>query len=143
LLTHEHFDSKQRRSKQREVIIEELRKLNTHPRSDELYTLVRQRLPNVSLGTIYRNLAKLQREGAALEIYCGDFVRYDGDVAPHDHFLCRVCRRVWDFGDRDGDGETASRLAPGVTVEGFQVEASYTVFTGLCPACLEHNNIEM
>ena len=122
-----------RRSKQREVILEELRKLKTHPRSDELYTLVRQRLPPVSLGTVYRNLDRLQGEGTAVEIYCGDFVRYDGNVSPHDHFMCRVCRRVWDFDARHGD-------SPGVPAEsenqaGFQVESQYTMFLGLCPDC--------
>ncbi len=123
------------------MILEELRKLKTHPRSDELYALVRQRLPNVSLGTVYRNLDKLQREGAALEIYCGDFVRYDGDVVPHDHFLCRGCRRVWDFGGHHDDSAAKSHVAiHSQEAEGFQVESHYTVFTGLCPECLEQNS---
>ncbi len=139
-----------RRSKQREVILEELRKLKTHPRSDELYTLVRQRLPHVSLGTVYRNLDRLQGEGAAVEIYCGDFVRYDGNVSPHDHFMCRVCRRVWDFDARHGQTEhhpeqqchserseesRPSNAEEGQDQAGFQVENQYTMFLGLCPDC--------
>lgn len=124
--------ARQRRSKQREVILEELRKLKSHPRSDELYTLVRQRIPNVSLGTVYRNLGQLQREGMALEIYCGDFVRYDGNVAPHDHFLCRGCRRVWDF----EDGHAEHKKPPPSEASGFQIDGQYTMFLGLCPDCL-------
>ena len=120
-----------RRSRQREVILEELRKLETHPRSDELYLIVRERLPNVSLGTIYRNLDRLQREGLALEIYCGDFVRYDGNVSPHDHFLCRGCRRVWDFGSGH-IGMVADGLEGGGE---FQIDGYYTIFYGLCAEC--------
>lgn len=119
------------RSKQGQIILEELRKLKTHPRSDELYLLVRERLPHVSLGTVYRNLGRLQREGLALEIYCGDFVRYDGNVSPHDHFLCRACRKVWDF----DEGRTAVAREVGPTEGGFQVEGYYTVFHGLCADC--------
>lgn len=122
----------QRRTRQRQVILEELRKLKSHPRSDELYVLVRQRLPKVSLGTVYRNLDRLQSEGLALEIYCGDFVRYDADVSVHDHFMCRICRRVWDFdarGPRPPEDPGAAGFA------GFKVESQFTMYSGLCPEC--------
>ncbi len=119
------------RSRQGEVILEELRKLKSHPRSDELYLLVRQRLPKISLGTIYRNLNRFQREGLIAEIYCGEFVRYDGNVSPHDHFLCRSCRRVWDFGREDGQPLAREYIAQ----DGFQIEGYYTVFYGLCGDC--------
>lgn len=122
----------QRRTRQREVVLEELKKLKTHPRSDELYVLVRQRLPRVSLGTVYRNLDRLQREGMAVEIYCGDFVRYDADVSIHDHFMCRTCRRVWDF----DAGRSRPPAEPGAAAPaGFKIESQYTMFSGLCPEC--------
>lgn len=125
----------QRRTIQRQIILEELQKLKTHPRSDELYSLVRQRLPRVSLGTVYRNLARLQREGQALEIYCGDFIRYDGDISAHDHFICRACRRVWDFGG--GHSHPSEGEPPRRDWAGFLVESQYTMFSGLCPECSE------
>jgi Fur family ferric uptake transcriptional regulator len=124
--------ARQRRSKQREVILDELRKLKTHPRSDELYSLVRQKIPNVSLGTVYRNLGQLHSEGMALEIYCGDFVRYDGNVSPHDHFLCRGCRRVWDF----DEGQSGALDSYARQASGFQIDGHYTMYLGLCPDCL-------
>ena len=111
-----------------------MRKLKTHPRGDELYALVRQRLPRVSLGTIYRNLDRLEREGQIIEIYCGDFVRYDADVSPHDHFLCRGCRRTWDFGHSHNVFVSDERSAER-DEEGFLVEGHYTVFHGLCAGC--------
>src|SRR3972149_3258736 len=120
-----------KRSRQGEVILEELKRLTTHPRSDELYALVRRRLPRVSLGTIYRNLDRLRREGTITEIYCGDFVRYDADLSAHDHFLCRGCRRVWDF-----DQESAEVSASPASDElGFRVDGHYTIFYGLCQHC--------
>ena len=137
MITDNKGTTRQRRSKQREVILEELRKLKTHPRSDELYALVRQRLPNVSLGTVYRNLNELQREGMALEIYCGDFVRYDGNVSPHDHFLCRICHRVWDF----ESGHVAHEEIDADSMldeSGFLIEGRYTIFFGSCPECRAH-----
>ena len=120
------------RSKQGQVILEELRGTMSHPRGDELYIMVRKRLPNVSLGTVYRNLDRLRREGSALEIYCGDFVRYDGNVAPHDHFLCRGCRRVWDYA-APGDEEHAALV--GVREDGFRVDGRYVIYYGRCPDC--------
>ena len=122
-----------RRTRQGEVILEELRKLKTHPRTDELYALVRERLPRVSLGTVYRNLDRLQRDGLATEIYCGDFVRYDGNVTPHDHFLCRRCQRVWDVPATGVPPATEPRLNgdPGQ----FLIEGSYTMHYGLCAEC--------
>ncbi len=119
------------RSRQGRVILEELRRTTSHPRGDELYAIVRSRLPRVSLATVYRNLERLREAGAALPIYCGDFTRYDGNVAPHDHFLCRSCRRVWDF--TAGCGEERPPVAKGDG--GFQVDGSYTIFYGLCPQC--------
>lgn len=116
-----------RRSRAREVILEELKGLKTHPRGDELYELVRRRLPRLSLGTVYRNLDLFRREGMALEIACGDFNRYDGDTSPHSHFFCRNCARLWDW-----EVEVVEKLEGR---GGFTLEGRYTVLYGLCPAC--------
>ncbi len=117
-----------KRSQPREVILEELRKLKSHPRGDELYDIVRQRLPNISLGTVYRNLDLFRRQGLALELACGDFNRYDGDTTPHHHFYCQHCRRMWDVEATGGGVELAPQ-------SGFFVLGQYTVFYGLCPNC--------
>ena len=116
-----------RRSQPREVLLQELRKLKTHPRGDELYHLVRQKLPRLSLGTVYRNLDLFRRQGMVLELGCGDFNRYDGDISPHSHFFCRGCGRLWDW---EGEG-----APPAPSQGGFSVEGSYTTHYGLCPEC--------
>ncbi len=120
-----------RQSLPRTIILEELRKLKTHPRGDELYQLVRRRLPRVSLGTVYRNLDLLRRYREVLELFCGDFNRYDADTSPHHHFLCQNCKRMWDF---DAALPSAERVVADNS-EGFQVEGYYAIFYGLCAEC--------
>ena len=121
-----------RKSKAREIIFEELKKLKTHPRGDELYDITRRRLPRISLGTVYRNLDLLQRQGMVLEIFCGDFNRYDGNVNPHYHFFCRKCQRLWDF----EVGLAPERIEPAENTSGFHIDGQYTIFYGLCDRCL-------
>ncbi len=120
-----------RRSNAREVILEELKKLKTHPRGGELFDIVRRRLPQISLGTIYRNLDLLRRQGLVTELFCGDFNRYDGNASPHHHFLCRECRRLWDF----EVGVVLEKIESATSTTGFQVEGQYVVFYGLCDRC--------
>ncbi|MDP6647540.1 MAG: transcriptional repressor [Dehalococcoidales bacterium] len=120
-----------RKSKPRGAILEELQKIKTHPRGDELYDIVRRRLPQISLGTVYRNLDLLRRQGRVAAIFCGDFNRYDGDISSHPHFLCRRCKRLWDF-EASGIPE---KIEPVREDDVFQVEGHYIVFYGLCDRC--------
>ncbi|MBI2859966.1 MAG: transcriptional repressor [Chloroflexi bacterium] len=121
-----------RRSKARETIIEELQKVKTHPRVDELFHLVRRRMPRISLGTVYRNLDRLRHEGAVAEIFCGDFNRYDGDTSRHHHFLCRRCQRVWDL-----DGQVALKVELTTQPGDFRIDGEQVLLYGLCRECLE------
>ena len=121
-----------RKSKPREIILEELQKPNTHHRGDELYGLVRQRWPQVSMGTVYRNLDFLRRQGMIAEIFCGDFNRYDGNTSQHPHFLCSRCKQLWDV---EASGLPVKIEMVGLE-DGFQVEGYYIVSYGLCDRCL-------
>ncbi len=86
-----------RNTRQRQVILEELRKLKTHPTAAGLYAIVRRRMPRISLGTVYRNLELLNRMGTIQKIeFCSGEARYDGTVEHHDHFRCVCCGRVDD-----------------------------------------------
>ena len=125
-----------RKSKPRGVILEELQKVKSHPRGDELYNVVRRRLPQISLGTVYRNLDLLRRQGRVAEIFCGDFNRYDGNISPHPHFLCRRCKRLWDF---EGSG-IPEKIKSARDDDGFHVEGHYIVFYGLCDRCLSEQH---
>ncbi len=89
---------RRRHTPQRQVILDELHALHTHPTAAELYALVRQRLPRISLGTVYRNLEVLCEDGLARQLpLAGADTRYDGQVHRHDHVRCTACGIVRDL----------------------------------------------
>jgi len=128
-------NNKLRMTQQRRVILEELRKENIHPTADQLYELVRKRLPRISLGTVYRNLEILTSLGEiqTLEV-SGSQKRYDGVPQKHYHIRCVNCDRV-----DDAPIAPLNRLedelygATVYTIMGHRLE-----FLGLCPACSQN-----
>jgi Fur family ferric uptake transcriptional regulator len=119
-------------TRQRTVILEELRKVTSHPTADELYTLVRKRMPQISLGTVYRNLDLLTeaREVLTLES-AGSMCRFDGNTQPHRHVRCVHCGRV-------ADVHTSTDPAPAfqhLTVDDSQVTNARIEYDGICAVC--------
>ena len=80
-----------RYSRQREEIRKVVFNTNTHPNADWIYKETKKIIPNISLGTIYRNLKQLEKFGAIKGIYNGSSVRYDGNLKRHNHLKCSVC----------------------------------------------------
>ena len=87
----------ERRSKQRDAIICELCSRYDHPTAMDLYLSVREEIPNLSLGTLYRNLSQLEENGQVIRIPDGSTDRFDGNVNPHAHFKCLSCGKVYDL----------------------------------------------
>lgn len=121
-----------RMTKQRRAILEELRKLDSHPTADELHSVARRRLPRISLGTVYRNLEVLSRCGMIQRIGAsGPRMRFDGNPAEHYHVQCVVCGRVDDVallrlaGLDDALGDVCD----------YDVLGHRITFLGTCPAC--------
>jgi len=117
---------------QRRVILEELQRLRTHPTADEMYMIVRRRLPNVSLATVYRNLEVLADNGLIQRLeLCPHQRRYDARLEKHYHIRCVSCGRVDDVPVRDFPiiEKIPKRLG------GYQVSGYQFVFLGLCPNC--------
>jgi Fur family peroxide stress response transcriptional regulator len=120
-------------SKQRDCIRDNLAHRTDHPTADMIFHDIRQEYPNVSLGTVYRNLALLEKLGEIQKLSCSDgAVRYDGNIHPHMHFQCRVCGRVYDL---PGDYperilREAQKAAPDELFESCSV-----TFTGVCREC--------
>ena len=86
-------ESHRRKTRQRQVILEELQAVTSHPTAVELHELVRRRLPKVSLGTVYRNLDLLARMGVIEKLeHSGGEARFDANTAEHDHFALRALR---------------------------------------------------
>lgn len=133
-----------RRSRQRELIIEFLKSRKDHPTADIVYNNVRMKQPSISLGTVYRNLTLLADAGEILRFRIGDGAdRFDGNISPHFHFVCRKCGRIMDLEtDRETDRminrmeetikETADRAS--ANFEG-QITGHITYFYGNCRLC--------
>lgn len=120
-----------RLSRQRQVILQELRKVDTHPTADEVYDMVRRIMPRISLGTVYRNLELLCSQGQALKLGpAGGQKRFDGNAEPHPHLRCLRCTRVMDVMCPVEIPELPEEFARGFTVSGAAVE-----YVGLCPEC--------
>jgi Fe2+ or Zn2+ uptake regulation protein len=121
-----------RMTRQRRLILEELRKHPCHPTADVLYEKVRKRLPRISLGTVYRNLEILTALGEiqTLEL-SGNQKRYDGDPCKHYHIRCMHCGSV-DNAPIAPLNQLEDRLygATVYTIIGHRLE-----FMGLCPRC--------
>ncbi|MBN1553062.1 transcriptional repressor [bacterium] len=119
-----------RKSHQREVILEELRQMTSHPTADDIYQLVRKRIARISLGTVYRNLELLSRHGLIRKLHiAGNQMRFDGSMQPHFHIICERCFRVEDIDEDDLSLVEVDHVNDYV-VTGVNVE-----LTGICPKC--------
>ncbi len=90
---------KSRNTRQRAVILEILRAEGAHLTAEAIYTEARKALPNISLGTVYRNLNFLRRQGMVHEIRSNtaSCSRFEGNHPPHAHFHCTTCHSVVDI----------------------------------------------
>lgn len=114
------------------MILEELQKLTSHPSATVLYEIVRKRLPNVSLGTVYRNLDLLSRTGAIQKLNTGqNEARFDGVPDLHYHICCTRCGRVDDLHDAPA-GLIDTQIAE---LQGFDILGHQLQFIGICPDC--------
>ncbi len=86
-----------RYSYQRETIANSVKAVKTHPKAQEVYEMVQQTIPDISLGTVYRNLQQLVDHDLLLEININGVSHYDGDLNVHQHFLCSKCNTIFDI----------------------------------------------
>ncbi|WP_045213166.1 Fur family transcriptional regulator [Desulfonatronovibrio magnus] len=121
-----------RLTKQRKLILHILQHTVAHPTATEIYDEVRKKLPNISLGTVYRNLDVLSRQGYVRKIdTCGDQNRFDGVTDDHLHIICTSCGKVRDVeGEIDVCADNIANLASGFKVTGFRFEV-----LGACQDC--------
>ena len=86
-----------RYSRQREKIKNIVCDSNSHPNADWIFRETKKEIPNISLGTVYRNLKQLEKSGQIKSIHNGGSVRYDGNVKKHNHLRCTVCDDLIDI----------------------------------------------
>lgn len=121
-----------RRTRQRQLVLEELRRRKDHPTAEEVHAEVRRHMPSISLGTVYRNLEFLADRGEIRRIVCsGKAMRFDGNVEEHHHLFCLGCGRLEDL-------ECGFEIPP-MPLEGeksgFSILWARVVFEGFCGKC--------
>ena len=120
-------------SRQRESIKACLMNRCDHPTADAIYTTIREEFPNISLGTVYRNLNLLVELGEAQKLTCGDGKdHFDGDTSPHYHFVCSRCGAVTDLSLKPMHEVTEKAQTD---FEGH-IDSHITYFYGSCANCL-------
>lgn len=121
-----------KRSRQRDAILRVLRGTKSHPTADWVFNEVRKEIPNISLGTVYRNLRLLCQSGEVLELdMCDTLSRFDARTDNHYHFRCLSCEKVFDLDEpviEDLDNKIARKT-------GFDIKCHRLEFRGLCMDC--------
>ncbi|OGP52004.1 MAG: transcriptional repressor [Deltaproteobacteria bacterium RBG_13_43_22] len=128
---------KLRQTDARRIILEEIKDLTSHPTADEVYEIVRKRIPKVSLGTIYRNLEVLSENGQIQKMEVGGTQkRFDGNTSNHYHLRCVACGRVIDLTAKPLKEieKTVSKLTDH-EILGHRLE-----LIGICLSCKAHKH---
>ena len=121
-----------RYSRQREALLELLRSTKSHPDAEWLYLGLRNEYPNISLGTVYRNLRQLTDAGDIIELRDGAISHFDGDISPHYHMKCTGCRGIFDISK---DSVSISIKSE----DGFKVDGVNLMISGICRNCQKNN----
>ena len=125
----------QRYSQQREQICRTVLDSREHPTAEMVYEQLKQEMPRLSLGTVYRNLRQLVQEGQLREID-GPVVRYDGRTCCHTHARCSSCGAVADL-----DEIVYDRALDRQVGHGWEITEHMLVFNGLCPDCVKNQHL--
>lgn len=121
-------------SRQRESIKEFLATRKDHPTADTVYMNIKEIYPNISLGTVYRNLSLLSDIGEVMKIVTdGGADRFDGNTFPHNHFICTTCHSVLDL---DMDSIDYIEEEAGKHFDG-KILGHITHFYGICGDCIQ------
>jgi len=128
-----------RMTRQRRLLLDTLDRKNWHPTADEVYRIVKMKAPRVSLGTVYRNLDILSKEGVITKIEeAGSQRRYDGNPRPHYHVHCLKCGAIADMPD-----EAARWLnIPKMELPDFKITGHRLIFEGYCAHCQDKEEMD-
>jgi len=119
-------------SKKRDAILECIRATDTHPNAEWIYAQLKPQIPDLSLGTVYRNLALLKQEGVigTMGVVNG-MERFERDTHPHAHFICSSCSSVIDVFEVDPPQGLCDQVQCG------SVKECVLTFTGICNNCVK------
>ena len=120
-------------SRQREAILSKICSTTSHPTADWIYQELKEEFPNLSLGTVYRNLVLFREDGAIVSVgNVNGQERFDGNILPHGHFVCKKCAAVIDINLPDNQSEL---IANPCSIKGNKVERIDFTAYGTCYMC--------
>lgn len=126
--------------RKRDAILTCLRSTDAHPSADWVYAQLKPEIPDLSLGTVYRNLNLFKEQGTIVSLGTVKGVeRFDGNTAPHVHYICENCGCVLDLEGIAVPQELQSAVAQ---TTGGNVSGCQLTFTGVCMACKNLNQEE-
>ena len=127
------MDKRENFSRKRMAILNTLQETRVHPTADWVYAKLKPRYPNLSLGTVYRNLKKFCETGKAVSVgVINGQAHFDARVEPHAHFVCKRCGAVLDI--PEGSFQPAELLAFSSRFQ-LKLENVRVTFEGVCPSC--------
>ena len=127
------MEVKRKNSKKRAAILDALASVTEHPTAEMLYNALKPMIPELSLGTVYRNLGVLVEDGLVRSVgHVNGQERYDARTEPHAHFICRKCRKVLDLELPDTVSQMYRQIDDSL---GCTSEAHTLSISGLCPDC--------
>ncbi len=120
-------NKKERLTNQKKVILEYLKSVKTHPSAKEVYSEVKKKLPQISLGTVHRILNQLKEKGEVQKILT-EVSHFDGDTSYHIHFICQKCKKIFDIFKKLPILKTKKTKVG--EVKSYQI-----IFYGICKKC--------
>ena len=123
--------------RKRTAILNCLRQTDAHPSADWVYAQLKPQFPDISLGTVYRNLSLFKQQGLISSLGTVNGIeRFDANTAPHVHFICQTCGAVIDLPGM----EVPQQLCRNAAEEaGGKIQTCQLTFTGTCSACCQNN----
>lgn len=123
--------------RKRSAILAYLQQTEAHPSAETIFTELKQEIPDLSMGTVYRNLALFQEQGLAMRVATvGGVERFDANTNPHVHFICSGCEAVIDL-HQLRTPDALCKEAEGTI--GCKVDQCQLSFTGLCSKCIPNS----
>lgn len=120
-------------SRKRLAILNLLKSTSCHPTADWIYEQLKPKFPDLSLGTVYRNLKKFCQTGKIVSIgIVNGQERFDAALMPHSHFICDKCGSVCDIEESFFDNKSIEDVAART---GMKIMRAEVVFSGICDKC--------
>jgi len=120
-------------SRKRDAILDCIRQTKCHPSAEWVYQQLKPEIPDLSLGTVYRNIAMFKEEGTIQSIgVVNGLERYDCNTAPHTHFICTNCGQVLDL---EGVDLPSATITEAETMVGGTIITYHLQFSGQCADC--------